>query len=56
MKRNGELETKDIRIGDLETDGDEGKEIVAYIETWFDVDKKFRVRAEEHTSELQSPR
>lgn len=43
MKRNGELETKDIRIGDLETDGDEGKEIVAYIETWFDVDKKFCV-------------
>ena len=43
MKRNGELETKDIRIGDLETDGDEGKEIVAYIETWFDADKKFCV-------------
>ena len=43
MKRNGELETKDIRIGDLEVDGEEGKEIVAYIETWFDVDKKFCV-------------
>ena len=43
MKRNGELEAKDIRIGDLEVDGDEGKEIVAYIETWFDVDKKFCV-------------
>lgn len=43
MKRNGELEAKDIRIGDLETDGDEGKEIVAYIETWFAVDKKFCV-------------
>ena len=43
MKRNGELEAKDIRIGDLETDGDEGREIVAYIETWFDADKKFCV-------------
>ena len=42
MKENLELERKDIRIDrDMEVDEDTGREITAYVETWFDVDKKF---------------
>ncbi len=42
MKENNELEQKDIRIDrDMDVDCDIGQEITAYIETWFDVDKKF---------------
>lgn len=42
MKENNELEKDDIRIdSDMEVDCDIGREITAYIETWFDVDKKF---------------
>lgn len=44
MKENNELERKDIIIDrDMEVDCDEGTQITAYIETWFDVDKKFNV-------------
>ena len=47
MKDNLELERNDIAIdSDMEVDGDIGQEITVYIETWFDVDKKFGV----HTS------
>ena len=47
MKDNLELERNDIAIdSDMEVDGDIGQEITVYIETWFDVDKKFGI----HTS------
>ena len=42
MNSNNELTRDDIAIGnDMQIDGDIGQEITAYIETWFDVDKKF---------------
>lgn len=44
MKENNELERKDMVIDrDMEVDCDEGTQITAYIETWFDTDKKFMV-------------
>ena len=47
MKDNLELERGDIVIDrDMDVDCDIGQEITVYIETWFDVDKKFSV----HTS------
>ena len=47
MKENLELERGDIVIDrDMDVDCDIGQEITVYIETWFDVDKKFGV----HTS------
>ena len=39
MKSNNELEAKDVRIEDLETDDEWRRVIVARMETWFDVDK-----------------
>lgn len=42
MKENKELEKQDIAIDhEMDVDCDIGQEITAYIETWFDVDKKF---------------
>lgn len=42
MKENNELTREDLAIDrDMQIDGDEGREILVYIETWFDVDKKF---------------
>ena len=47
MKDNLELERGDIAIDrEMEVDCDIGQEITVYIETWFDVDKKFGI----HTS------
>ena len=47
MKHNNEIERADIVIDrDMDVDCDIGHEITAYIETWFDVDKKFGI----HTS------
>ena len=47
MKDNLELEQGDIAIDrDKDVDCDIGQEITVYIETWFDVDKKFGI----HTS------
>lgn len=47
MKENNELERSDIAIdGNMEVDCDEGTQITAYIETWFDVDKKFMVHTD----------
>ena len=44
MKENMELERGDIAIGrDMEVDCDIGQEILAYVETWFDVDRKFGI-------------
>lgn len=44
MKENNELTRGDIAIDrDIQVDGDEGREIIVYIETWFDVDKKFHI-------------
>lgn len=43
MKRNNELETKDLRIDDLEVDDEWRQVIVAHMETWFDVDRKFHL-------------
>ena len=42
MKENMELERKDLVIDrDVEVDCDIGHQITCYLETWFDVDKKF---------------
>lgn len=44
MKGNNELTREDIAINhDMQVDGEEGRKILVYIETWFDVDKKFHV-------------
>lgn len=44
MNSNNELTREDIAIDrDMDVDCDIGQEITAYIETWFDVDKKFGV-------------
>lgn len=44
MKENNELTRDDIAIGhDMEVDCDEDREIAVYIETWFNVDKKFHI-------------
>ena len=44
MKENNELERADIAVDrEMEVDCDIGQEITAYIETWFDVDKKFGI-------------
>ena len=44
MKDNLQLEKKDIAIDvDIQLRDENPQEIVAYIETWFDVDKKFMV-------------
>ena len=43
MKSNSELEAKDVRIENLETDDEWQRVIVARMETWFDVDKKFHL-------------
>lgn len=42
MKENLELERSDIVVDrDMEVDCDIGQEITAYLEAWFDVEKKF---------------
>lgn len=42
MRDNNELERSDIVVSrDMDIDCDIGQEITAYLETWFDVDKKF---------------
>lgn len=42
MKESNELERADIAIDrEMEVDCDIGQEITAYVECWFDVDKKF---------------
>jgi len=44
MKNNTELERSDIAIDrDMQVDCDIGQEILVYIETWFDVDRKFGI-------------
>ena len=44
MKENNELTRDNIAIDhDMEVDCDEGREIAVYIETWFDVDRKFHI-------------
>lgn len=47
MKRNHELESGDIAIDrDMEVDCDIGQQITVYIETWFDVDRKFQIHTD----------
>ncbi len=47
MREDNELERKDIAIdSDMEIDCDIGQQITVYIETWFDVDKKFNVHTD----------
>ena len=47
MKENKELERADLAIDrDMEVDCDIGKQITVYIETWFDTDKKFKIRTD----------
>lgn len=43
MKSNNELEAKDLHIDDLEVDDEWQQVIIAHMETWFDVDKKFHL-------------
>ena len=45
MKKNNELERTDIAIDrDMDVDCENATEITAYLETWFDVDKKFALQ------------
>ena len=47
MKENMELERKDLVIDrDMEVNCDIGQQITCYIETWFDVDEKFRIKTD----------
>ena len=47
MKKNMELERKDLVIDcDMEVDCDIGQQITCYIEMWFDVDEKFRIKTD----------
>ena len=47
MKDNLELERGDIAIDrEMDMDCDIGQEITVYIETWFDVDKKFGIHTD----------
>ena len=42
MKTSLEFEKRDLAVDrEMEVDEDIGQEITAYLETWFDVDKKF---------------
>ena len=44
MRKNNVLTRDDIAIDhDMQIDSDEGREIIAYVETWFDVDRKFHI-------------
>ncbi len=44
MKQNGELEKQNVVVdGEIEIDGGNPQVIVCYLETWFDVDKKFHL-------------
>ena len=44
MRENNVLTRDDIAIDhDMQIDSDEGREIIAYVETWFDVDRKFHI-------------
>ena len=44
MKENNELTRDGIAIDhDMEVDCDEGREIIVYVEAWFDVDRKFHI-------------
>ena len=44
MKLNNEFEKKDLVVDrEMEVDEDIGQEITAYLETWFNVDKKFGI-------------
>lgn len=51
MKENKELERSDIVVDhDMQVDTDVGQEILAYLETWFDVDEKFGVHTADNDS------
>lgn len=51
MKENKELERNDLAVDrDMQIDADVGQEILAYLETWFDVDKKFGVHTADNDS------
>lgn len=44
MLPNGELTREDIAVDhDMQVDADIGQEILAYVETWFNVDEKFHI-------------
>ena len=51
MKENNELERNDLAVdNDMEVDCDIGQEIICYLETWFDVDKKFNINTADNES------
>ena len=44
MRENMELERGDIEVDtDIQVSDENENEIIAYLETWFDVDKKFHI-------------
>ena len=48
MTENNELERKDIVVDrDMDVDCENETEITAYLETWFDVDKKFGINTKD---------
>lgn len=48
MKENNELERKDIEVDrDMDVDCENATEITAYLETWFDADKKFGTKTKD---------
>ncbi len=52
MTENGELTREDIMIeSDMEVADDNENQIVAYVETWFDVDRKFGLHTRDEAVE-----
>ena len=48
MTENNELERKDVVVDrDMDVDCENATEITAYLETWFDVDKKFGINTKD---------
>ena len=51
MKKNNELEKQDLAVDpDIQLDCDIGQELLVYLETWFDVDRKFGLHLAEDDS------
>ena len=43
MKKNNEMESQDLRVDNDIQVSEDGHSIIAYLETWFDVERKFGV-------------
>ena len=52
MKENMEFEREDLCVDrDIQIDGQNGQQIVAYLETLFDVNKKFNLQLDSNAGE-----